>query len=88
MMERVSAKVYILLLYILACDYKCLTCSIKSTNCVTCLASTNRLFDNNTCYCKDGFIENGTSNCLACDVRCLTCKGAATSCTTCRSSRY
>ena len=76
----------------LACHATCLTCSLTSTNCITCdYINQNRILSipDNACICKNGFYETFTNNpaiCLACDSSCVTCSITSTNCTSCNST--
>ena len=74
----------------LECDSTCQTCSGgTSTSCVTCPASSYRIYNTGQCNstgCIDGqYTPAGTFNCLPCDLSCLTCSDATT-CTSCGSA--
>ncbi len=62
------------------CSISCRTCSVLSTNCTSCPA-TSYLF-NYQCICNNGYYSNGLI-CSVCDVRCLTCTVTSTTCLLC-----
>lgn len=41
------------------CDYKCLNCSVISTNCTSCTLNRNYISD--SCLCKIGYYDDGNN---------------------------
>ncbi|EAR98006.3 bowman-birk serine protease inhibitor family protein (macronuclear) [Tetrahymena thermophila SB210] len=75
----------------LQCYNKCETCKSgqKENNiCLTCRPTDNRILQNNSCQCKQGYFESLSSSstiCDQCQPRCLTCSNKTT-CDSCDQS--
>lgn len=73
----------------LECSPYCLTCSASNqSECVTCSAKDNRIFNSTTktCQCNTGYVDvNNQTLCGRCHYTCLTCSAAtsASACLTC-----
>jgi hypothetical protein len=65
----------------LPCSLECETCEVNATQCLTCLAGSNRFFSKGTCICKDGWYDD--TGCQPCLNTCMTCTFKAQNCLTC-----
>lgn len=74
-----------------SCDVTCLTCTnALASSCLSCDSALQRVLQNTTCGCMDGFYENNT--CLSCLNSCSKClynkSTSAYTCLSCNASLF
>jgi len=71
----------------MSCTAPCSTCSVLSTNCLSCTATNYLIYGSQSCQatnCPDGqFSFSGQNVCFLCSSNCATCSLNATTCNSC-----
>lgn len=71
----------------ISCASPCLTCSLLTTDCTTCITTPTKYYlYNNVCYnpCPaETYSDNGTQSCLLCLNLCSVCSVTSTNCSAC-----